>query len=70
MKQPPKWKFAIMVWIAIFPMITTLQYALGAQMKDMPIPLRSLIMTLILVPMMVFVMLPLLRKVLGKWLSK
>ena len=70
MKQPPKWKFAVMVWIAIYPMITTLQYALGAQMKDMPIPLRSLIMTLILVPMMVFVMLPLLRKILGKWLSK
>lgn len=70
MKQPPKWKFAIMVWIAIYPMITILQFALGAQLKDMPIPLRSLIMTLILVPMMVFVMLPLLRKLLGKWLSK
>lgn len=70
MKQPPKWKFAVMVWIAIYPMITTLQYVLGAQMKDMPIPLRSLIMTLILVPLMVFGMLPLLRKLLGKWLSK
>lgn len=70
MKQPPKWKFAIMVWIAIYPMITTLQYALGAQLKEFSIPLRSLIMTLILVPMMVFVMLPILRKILGKWLSK
>jgi antibiotic biosynthesis monooxygenase (ABM) superfamily enzyme len=51
-------------------MITALQFALGAELKDLPIPLRSLIMTLILVPMMVFVVLPLLRKLLGKWLSK
>jgi antibiotic biosynthesis monooxygenase (ABM) superfamily enzyme len=39
-------------------------------LREMSIPLRSLIMTLILVPLMVFVLLPILRKLLGSWLHK
>ncbi len=29
MKQPPKWKFAIMVWIAIYPAITLASFLIG-----------------------------------------
>ena len=70
MNQPPKWKFAVMVWIAIYPTITLVQLLVGKQIKHLPLPLITLIMTLMLVPTMVFVLLPLLRKVLGKWLMK
>jgi antibiotic biosynthesis monooxygenase (ABM) superfamily enzyme len=70
LKQVPKWKFAVMVWIAIFPSITLLQMLIGKQLLALPIPLRSLILTLILVPLMVFVLLPILRKFLGSWLNK
>ncbi len=70
MKQPPKWKFALMVWIAIYPSITIVQLLIGEQILDFPLPLRTLIMTGILVPLMVYVLLPLLRKMLGNWLNK
>jgi len=70
LKQVPKWKFAVMVWIAIYPSITLLQLLIGKQLLELPIPLRSLILTLILVPLMVFVLLPILRKFLGSWLNK
>jgi antibiotic biosynthesis monooxygenase (ABM) superfamily enzyme len=70
LKQAPKWKFAVMVWIAIYPSITLLQLLIGKQLMALPIPLRSLILTLILVPLMVFVLLPILRKILGSWLNK
>jgi antibiotic biosynthesis monooxygenase (ABM) superfamily enzyme len=70
MKQAPKWKFAIMVWIAIYPSITLLQFLIGESLLSLPIPLRSLFLTLILVPLMVFVLLPFLRKILDKWLHK
>jgi len=70
MKQPPKWTFAIAVWIAIYPAIVLLQFSLGSALKTMNIPLRSLIMTIILVPTMVFVLLPLVRKILGDWLNR
>ncbi len=70
MKQPPKWKFALMVWIAIYPSITFVQFLLGNKIIQLPLPLRTLIMTGILVPLMVYVLLPLLRKLLGDWLNK
>lgn len=70
MKQPPKWKFALMVWIAIYPSITLVQFLIGKQIINLPLPLRTLIMTGILVPLMVYVLLPFLGKVLGKWLNK
>ena len=70
MKQPPKWKFALMVWIAIYPSITLVQLLIGNQIINLPLPIRTLIMTGILVPLMVFVFLPLLRRVLVNWLNK
>ncbi len=70
MNQSPKWKFAIMVWLAIYPAITLLTYLIGDLIKNLPLPLKTLIMTGILVPLMVFVLLPLLRKLMGNWLNK
>jgi antibiotic biosynthesis monooxygenase (ABM) superfamily enzyme len=70
MKQPPKWKFAVMVWIAIYPAITMLQYLIGDKLVRLPIPIRTLILTGILVPFMIFVLLPILRRLLGSWLTK
>jgi len=70
MKQPPKWKFAVMVWIAIYPTITIVTLLIGDYIKNLPLPLKTLIMTGILVPFMVFVLLPFLGKILGNWLKK
>ena len=70
MKQPPKWKFAIMVWLAIYPTITLVSFLIGDIIKSWPLPFKTLLMTGILVPLMFFVLLPLLRKFLGEWLHK
>jgi antibiotic biosynthesis monooxygenase (ABM) superfamily enzyme len=68
--KPPKWKFALMVWIAIYPSITLLSYLIGDFIKNLPLAIRTLIMTGILVPLMVFILLPLLSKILKNWLHK
>lgn len=70
MKQPPKWKFAILVWIAIYPSITFLTFLIGDSIQNLPLPIKTLIMTGILVPLMIFVLLPFLRSFLGNWLNK
>ncbi|HRH56939.1 MAG TPA: hypothetical protein PLS10_04745 [Chitinophagales bacterium] len=70
MKQPPRWKFAVMVWIAIYPTITLVSFLIGPYLKELPIPLRTLVLTLILVPLMVFIIMPNLQKIMGKWLFK
>lgn len=68
--KPPKWKFALMVWIAIYPSITLVSYLIGDLLKNLPLAIRTLIMTGILVPLMVFILLPLLSKILKNWLYK
>lgn len=70
MKQPSKFKMAIVIWIAIYPTINFIFLLFGERLNALPVLLRTLVLTLILVPLMVFVLLPILTKLLGKWLSK
>lgn len=70
MKQTPKWKFSVMVWIAINPAITLLTYLISDKINNLPLPIKTLIMMGILVPLMIFVSLPILRKISGNWLNK
>jgi antibiotic biosynthesis monooxygenase (ABM) superfamily enzyme len=71
MNPPKKWKTAVLIWIAIYPTIT-LFFALFGEMllKINPLPLRTLFITIIVVPLMVFVIIPLLQRVMIKWLQK
>lgn len=70
-KPPKKWKMAIVVWLAIYPLITVMQWLLGPQLaKVTPLALRTLILTAVVVPLMVYGVLPLVQKLLGGWLRK
>jgi len=59
-----------MVWLAIYPTITLVTFLIGDYIKNLPLPLKTLLLTGILVPTMVFILLPFLRKILGNWLNK
>jgi len=61
---------AIVIWIAIYPTINILFFLLGDKLMQVPLLLRTLILTGILVPTMVFILLPLLIKLFYKWLGK
>lgn len=69
-RPPPKWKTALLVWVAIYPSITLLVLFFGPQLAQLPLVIRTLVMTAILVPLLVFVLLPLLHKAFGGWLRK
>jgi antibiotic biosynthesis monooxygenase (ABM) superfamily enzyme len=56
---PPRWKFVVVVWLAIYPSLTLLLWLLAV---------RTLVLTTLLVPWMVFVMLPALQRFLAPWL--
>jgi len=71
MKPPKKWKMAIMIWIAIYPTITLIFMFFGKDLMLInPLPLRTFLLTLVVVPLMTFVLIPLLQKILGTWLNK
>jgi hypothetical protein len=67
---PKKWKIAVLTWIAIYPTITALlAVSEGVLYKIQPMPLRTLALTIVLVPFMVFLLVPFLQRKLSKWLQ-
>jgi antibiotic biosynthesis monooxygenase (ABM) superfamily enzyme len=70
-KPPKKWKMAILIWIAIYPTVTLTAMLFGNYFqKIQPLPLQTLVSTLIVVPIAVFVVVPALQKAMNKWISK
>lgn len=70
MEQPPKYKTALMIWVVIYPTINLIMLLLGSSLNELTLPLRTLILTIILVPLMVYVLLPLANKIFKDWLTK
>jgi len=60
---------AIVVWLAIYPLITFILWAFGPMLMQIPLALRTLLLTGILVPIMVYGAIPFWQKVLAKWLK-
>ncbi len=56
----------LIVWVAIYPTITVIQYFFGDFLSQLPLALRTLILTGVLVPLMVFVLIPLWTKLFDK----
>ena len=70
MTPPKKWKMALLIWLFIYPTIMLLFIILSPFMADWPFYLRTLVLTLILVPLMVFVALPAIHKNFAGWIRK
>ena len=49
---------AVKIWFVIYPSITVFYLIFGKHLINIPMPLRTLILTLILVPWMMFVGIP------------
>lgn len=69
-QQPKKWKMAVLIWIAIYPTITLIMIFFGDHLKKIKsLPLQTFATTIIVVPLMVYAIVPGLHKLLHKWLS-
>jgi antibiotic biosynthesis monooxygenase (ABM) superfamily enzyme len=67
---PKKWKFALLVWCFIYPVITILSMTVLPYLTILPPPLRTLVMSLILVPLMAYFYIPYINKRFYAWLRK
>ena len=65
-----KLKMAFKIWLAIYPSITVFLYLFGDLMHGLELPVRTLILTLVLVPWVVFVGLPIVEKALKLFSGK
>ena len=68
MTPPPRWKMAIVTWLGVYPLITLLLLALGPLILGLPIPVVTLILSVTLVSLLTFVVMPLLMRAFGPWL--
>ena len=58
----PKIAQAAKVWLAIYPSITLISFIFQEQLSVLPLYIRTLLLTLVLVPLMVFILLPAIDK--------
>jgi antibiotic biosynthesis monooxygenase (ABM) superfamily enzyme len=65
---PPPYKMALVTWIAIFPLITLVVVILGPLLKDLDLVPSLAITTAVTVPIMTWVAMPLITRLLRGWL--
>ena len=67
-ERAPRWKFAIVVWIAIFPAILGLNYLMKPIWEEWEMWQKILFNSVVEVPYAVFFVIPFLQEVFKSWL--
>ncbi len=65
---PPPHKMALLTWITIFPLITAIVVVTGPLLEGLPLALRLGVTTAIAVPLMTWVVMPRVTRLLRGWL--
>ena len=69
--RPNRHKMALLTWVGIYPTITlTLTFLLPVLLPRFPLPIVTLIVTAIVVPLMAYVVMPLLLRRFGPWVHR
>ncbi|MFD5465749.1 hypothetical protein ACFWIQ_23370 [Kitasatospora sp. NPDC127059] len=61
-RVPSVHRRALLTWLAVYPTITTAFVLLGPHLGNLPVALRTLVMTALVVPVVVYAVMPLLLK--------
>jgi uncharacterized protein len=65
---PPKWKMAVVTFTAIYPLALIINVLLAPHTAGWPVFLRPIALTGILVPLMTWIVMPRLTRLLRRWL--
>jgi len=65
---PPPYKMALVTWITIFPLITLVVVILNPLLNGLPLVLRLAVTTAVTVPLMTWVVMPRVTRLLRGWL--
>lgn len=64
----PRYKVAAVTWLAIYPALTATLALLGPELAPWPLALRTLVVTVVLVPIMVYGLVPGMQRIFAGWL--
>lgn len=65
---PPRWKQAVSIWLAYFPVLLAFTLLLSEHLSALPPFWRALITSVTMTPVMVFICIPFVTRRLGRWL--
>ncbi|WP_299401841.1 hypothetical protein [uncultured Roseobacter sp.] len=65
----PSVRRAVLLWAAVFPLITLVLALTGPVIRDWPLIARTLVLTLIVVPLLSFLIMPRLMARFGRWVE-
>ena len=66
---PPRYKMAVLIWLAIYPLISLLLFLLGPWINDFPLLFKTAVLTLLAVPVMTYFIMPRLTFLFADWLQ-
>jgi antibiotic biosynthesis monooxygenase (ABM) superfamily enzyme len=65
---PPRYKMAVVTWIAVFPLATVVFMLLDPLLGGSPAVLRTLVFTMLMVSLMTYVVMPRMTRLFSFWL--
>jgi antibiotic biosynthesis monooxygenase (ABM) superfamily enzyme len=68
LQRPPRWKQAVAIWLAFFPVSLLFNFLFGHVLNEVSLVPRVMLSTLALTPLMVFFFIPLSTRLLHGWL--
>ncbi len=68
--SPPTWKLMLVKWLGLYPILVLISYGIKWAPIDPSIPVKLLITTGILVPLLNYVITPLFDSLFSDWLYK
>ncbi|WP_322002150.1 antibiotic biosynthesis monooxygenase [Marinobacter alexandrii] len=67
-KPPPKWKMTIVSWLALYPAVTLVFVLFGDLLASVPLLLRTLVVTAVVMLLMTYVLMPRMTRWFSFWL--
>ena len=68
--MPARARMAVVVWLAIFPLVTIVLGLMPPSLAEAPVVIRSFVLTAVVVPIAVILVVPRLTRLLGGWLNR
>ena len=67
---PSKHQLALMIWLSVFPTLTVINVALGDWLATLPPLLRTLVLTTVAVPIVIYGLMPQLHKIRARLVTR
>jgi antibiotic biosynthesis monooxygenase (ABM) superfamily enzyme len=65
---PPRYKMLVVTWLTVYVLINIITFVLGPVLRVLPHPLSSLILSLLMVSLMTYFVMPFMTRLFYKWL--